>query len=124
MDFSNAFDTVIHSILLDKLSNCEMNRFTVCWDMNWLDGRTQRIVLNEAGGWSIMVFLRAQFWEPSYPNSLGGNLTQDAREKGHILSFFLRGSIIVSLAQNLLSLGYFPVSPKMLSERVGSVNEE
>lgn len=124
MDFSNAFDTVIHSILLDKLSNCEMNSFMVCWDMNWLDGRTQRIVLNEAGGWSIMVFLRAQFWEPSYPNSLGGNLTQDAREKGHILSFFLRGSIIVSLAQNLLSLGYFPVSPKMLSERVGSVNEE
>lgn len=30
----------------------------------------------------------------------------------------------MSLAQNLLSLGYFPISPKMLSKCVGSVNQE
>jgi len=29
LDFNNAFDTVPHSILVEKLSNCEMNRFTL-----------------------------------------------------------------------------------------------
>ena len=48
LDFSEAFDTVPHSILLDKLSNCEMSRFTVCWVKNWLNGRTQRVVVNGA----------------------------------------------------------------------------
>ena len=50
--FSKAFDTVPHSILLDKLSNCEMSRFTVCWVKNWLKGRAQRVVENGAtSGW-------------------------------------------------------------------------
>ncbi|KAK4832809.1 hypothetical protein QYF61_025677 [Mycteria americana] len=31
LDFSKVFDTVPHSILLDKLSNCGMNGFTVPW---------------------------------------------------------------------------------------------
>jgi len=34
LDFSNAFDTVPHSILLDKLSYCGMSGFTVCWVKN------------------------------------------------------------------------------------------
>jgi len=44
LDFSKVFDTVPHSILLDKLSKCEMNRYTVLWVKNWLKGRAQRIV--------------------------------------------------------------------------------
>ena len=31
LDFSKAFDTVSLGILLDKLSNCGMSGFMVCW---------------------------------------------------------------------------------------------
>ncbi|GAB0208399.1 mitochondrial enolase superfamily member 1 [Grus japonensis] len=52
LDFSKAFDTVPHSILPDKLSNCGMSGFTVCWVKNWLKGRAQRVVVNGAtSGW-------------------------------------------------------------------------
>ncbi|KAK4811344.1 LOW QUALITY PROTEIN: hypothetical protein QYF61_027573, partial [Mycteria americana] len=47
-DFRKAFDTVPHNILLDKLSNCEMSRFMVCWVKNWLKGRAQRVAVNGA----------------------------------------------------------------------------
>ncbi|KAK4807228.1 hypothetical protein QYF61_024348 [Mycteria americana] len=46
LDFSEAFDTVPHSILLDKLSNCEMSRYMAHWEKNWLNGRAQRVVVN------------------------------------------------------------------------------
>jgi len=38
-DFSKAFDTVPHSILLDKLSSCGMRRYLVHRIKNWLNGR-------------------------------------------------------------------------------------
>ncbi|KAK4811191.1 hypothetical protein QYF61_019822 [Mycteria americana] len=50
--FSKAFDTVPHSILLDKLSNWEMSRYMVRWVKNWLKGRAQRVVVNgDTSGW-------------------------------------------------------------------------
>ena len=42
LDFSKAFDTVLHSILLDKLSYCGMSRFMVLWVKNRLKSRAQR----------------------------------------------------------------------------------
>jgi len=39
LDFSEAFDTVPHGILLDMLPNCGMSRSTVHWMMNRLKGR-------------------------------------------------------------------------------------
>ena len=39
---------VMHNILLDKLSNCEMNRSILCYVLNWLNGRAQRAVVNGA----------------------------------------------------------------------------
>ena len=46
--FSKAFDIVSHSILLEKLVAHRLDRCTLCWVKNWLDGRAQRVVVNGA----------------------------------------------------------------------------
>ncbi|GAB0187644.1 hypothetical protein GRJ2_001229700 [Grus japonensis] len=46
LDFSKAFDTVSHSILLEKLSAHGLDRCTLHWVKNWLEGRAQRVVVN------------------------------------------------------------------------------
>jgi len=52
----------VMKVILDKLSNCEINRFTLHWMMNWLNGRTQRTVVNGATGkQSLGEFSKAQF---------------------------------------------------------------
>ncbi|KAK4823990.1 hypothetical protein QYF61_009115 [Mycteria americana] len=48
LDFSKAFDTVPHSVLLDKLSSCGISGFMVYWVKNRLKGRAQSVVVNEA----------------------------------------------------------------------------
>ncbi|PKU28317.1 rna-directed dna polymerase from mobile element jockey- hypothetical protein [Limosa lapponica baueri] len=45
LDFSKAFDTVSHSILIDKLRKCGLDDWTVGWTENWLKDRAQRIVI-------------------------------------------------------------------------------
>ncbi|KAK4830144.1 hypothetical protein QYF61_008632 [Mycteria americana] len=52
LDFSKAFDTVSHSILLEKLAAHGLDRCTLRWVKNWLDGRAQRVVVNGVySGW-------------------------------------------------------------------------
>ncbi|RMC06919.1 hypothetical protein DUI87_16370 [Hirundo rustica rustica] len=48
LDFSKAFDTVSHSTLLDKLAAHGLDRSTLRWVRNWLDGRAQRVMVNGA----------------------------------------------------------------------------
>ena len=52
LDFSKAFDTVSHGILLAKLRKCGIEEWTVRWVENWLTGRAQRVVIGGAeSGW-------------------------------------------------------------------------
>ena len=46
LDFSKAFDTVSHSFLLRKLVTHGLDRYTLLWVRNWLEGRAQRVVVN------------------------------------------------------------------------------
>uniref|UniRef100_A0A8C3CW89 Reverse transcriptase domain-containing protein n=1 Tax=Cairina moschata TaxID=8855 RepID=A0A8C3CW89_CAIMO len=46
LDFSKAFDTVSHSILLKQLSACGLDWHMLHWVKNWLDSQAQRVVVN------------------------------------------------------------------------------
>ncbi|GAB0203795.1 mitochondrial enolase superfamily member 1 [Grus japonensis] len=48
LDFSKAFDTVSHNILIGKLRKCGLIEWTVRWVENWLNGRAQRVVISSA----------------------------------------------------------------------------
>ncbi|CAM5147154.1 unnamed protein product [Eretmochelys imbricata] len=46
LDFSKAFDTVSHSILVSKLKKYVLDECTIRWVESWLDCRAQRVVIN------------------------------------------------------------------------------
>ena len=46
LDFSKAFDTVSHSILLGKLAAHGLDRYTLLWVRNWLEDCAQWVVVD------------------------------------------------------------------------------
>jgi len=48
LDFSKAFDTVSHNILLGKLRKCGLDEWSGRWIENWLNGRTQKAAISSA----------------------------------------------------------------------------
>ncbi|CAM5121483.1 unnamed protein product [Eretmochelys imbricata] len=46
LDFSKAFDTVSHSILVSKLKKYGLDECTIRWVESWLDCPAQRVVIN------------------------------------------------------------------------------
>lgn len=54
LDFSKAFDTASHGILLVKLSSLQVDLYTILGVNNWLKGWTQRVVINGVtSGWLL-----------------------------------------------------------------------
>jgi len=46
LGFGKAFETVSHSILLEKLAAHGLDGCTLRWIKNWLSGQAQRVVVN------------------------------------------------------------------------------
>jgi len=46
VNFSKAFNTVSQNILLGKLRKCGLEKWSVRWIENWLNGRAQRVVIS------------------------------------------------------------------------------
>jgi len=55
LDFSKAFNTVSHNILLGKVRKCGLDEWSVRWIEDWLNGRTQRVVVSSAeSSWRLV----------------------------------------------------------------------
>jgi len=55
LDFSKAFNIISHNILLGKLRKCGLDEWSVRWTQNWLNCRTQKVVISSAeSSWRLV----------------------------------------------------------------------
>jgi len=55
LDFSKAFNAASHNILLGKLRKCGLDEWAARWIENWLNGRTERVVVSGAeSSWRLV----------------------------------------------------------------------
>jgi len=47
LDFSKAFEIVSHSVFLEELAACDLDRYTLCWVKNCLETWAQRVMGDE-----------------------------------------------------------------------------
>jgi len=84
LDFSKAFDTVPHSILLEKLAAHGLDGCTLHWIKNQLNDRAQRVVVNgvKSSWWLVTsgilqaynILLQPSKWNPILPVRLVSTL--------------------------------------------------
>jgi len=73
LDMCRAFGTIPHSILASKMGRHGYDGWTTQCIRNWLDGYTQRVVVNGSmSGWRPVTnsALRGPYWEEYYLTSL------------------------------------------------------
>ncbi|PKU45068.1 rna-directed dna polymerase from mobile element jockey-like [Limosa lapponica baueri] len=61
LDFSKAFDTISHRIILEKLAARGLDSHMLHDVKSCLDSQAQGVVVNPIGGWSQVVFPRALY---------------------------------------------------------------
>ena len=56
LDFSKAFDTVPHNILMERLTAHGLDGRMLCWVKHWMDGWAQRAVVSgvKSSWWLVM----------------------------------------------------------------------
>lgn len=120
-NFTKAFDTIPHSILPDKLSSCELNRFMLCWVMNWARGGSEQTQgkMYLLSGWSNT---RMGFLE-RWPMPRAGSLFTRHMDNALSNVLLVRPEVLRQL-DLVISEGPFQLNYPVLSNKINSLETD